>query len=510
MGGLDIAIAVGKATAQTAQITAQFAPIPWLCPAVEVLCVIVQLCENASANRRIVRQLCQRCHDLLTAFGESMQDSQSDAMETPLQAVSNTLEGIKLKMIFWAQLNRIESFAKQKEILEDIQRCHNQISDCLGKFQVMSHLEIHEWQSKFEANHKRDHEEIISYLAEIANATEITRAATVEGFAEIRALLMCNMQHALSETRFDYRMHAGLQSNLYQLQMDSKSLLPEFHLKRGEVTRIGQFPVSGSASMDIWEGLYLGREKVAIKVIRAVTSDPRSLQRFKREVRVWAEIWKIDRGNHILPFYGFCQSDGPYPYMISPWQPNGTAINYVKKHPNIDYMRMIRAIGEGIRILHSFSPPIVHGDIKGPNIVINALGDPLIADFGVSQVVEDITGVPFSQSNGVSDSYRWFAPELCIGPGVLSISSDIYAYGMTMLELITNQLPYSYIKHTTEVVIKSANGARPHRPTDSHIVARGLDDHLWDLMNTCWNNDSMARPSIDQVLARLQQQTPVL
>jgi hypothetical protein len=58
----------------------------------------------------------------------------------------------------------------------------------------MSHLEIHEWQSKFEANYKLDHEEIISYLAEIANATEITRAATVEGFAEIRALLMYNMQ----------------------------------------------------------------------------------------------------------------------------------------------------------------------------------------------------------------------------------------------------------------------------------------------------------------------------
>jgi hypothetical protein len=58
---------------------------------------------------------------------------------------------------------------------------------------------------------------------------------------------------ALSETQFDYRMNAGLQSNLYQVQMDSKTLLPEFHLKRGEVTRIGQFPVSGSASMDIWE-----------------------------------------------------------------------------------------------------------------------------------------------------------------------------------------------------------------------------------------------------------------
>jgi len=503
MGGSDVALAIGKAVAvQVAQVSAQFAPIPWLSPAVQTLCVIIQLCENVSSNRRAVRQLCQRCNDLLTAFGDSAQGVQSDAMAGALRALTNTLEGVRIKMAFWAKMNRFESFAMQREILEDIQRCHNEISDCLGQFQVFSHLEIHEWQYQFESNHKLDHDEIISYLAEISNAQDITHAVTVEGFAEIRSF-MSNMQHALSETPPGHRMNAGLQSNLYQIQMDSKTLLPEFNLKRGEVTRIGQFPVSGSASMDIWEGLYLGREKVAIKVIRAVTSDPRSLQRFKREVKVWGDIWKIDGGRHILPFYGFCQSDGPYPYMISPWQPNGTAINYVKKHPNIDYIHMIRAIAEGIRILHSMAPPVVHGDIKGSNIVIDASGDPLIADFGVSRIVEDITGVPFSQSNGVSDSYRWFSPELCVGQGVLSISSDIYAFAMTILELITNQQPYSYIKHTTEVIIKSAQGARPRRPTELHIIARGLNDNLWDVMTSCWSNDPAARPFIDQVLARL-------
>jgi hypothetical protein len=51
--------------------------------------------------------------------------------------------------------------------------------------------------------------------------------------------------------------------------------------------------------------------------------------------------------------------------------------------------------------------------------------------------VEDITGIPFTQSRGVSDSYRWFAPEVCVGQGALSISSDLYAFSMTILEVGT-------------------------------------------------------------------------
>lgn len=49
--------------------------------------------------------------------------------------------------------------------------------------------------------------------------------------------------------------------------------------------------------------------------------------------------------------------------------------------------------------------------------------------------MEDLTGMPFTQSRGVSDSYRWFAPELCCAPGILSTASDVFAYGMTLLEV---------------------------------------------------------------------------
>ena len=49
--------------------------------------------------------------------------------------------------------------------------------------------------------------------------------------------------------------------------------------------------------------------------------------------------------------------------------------------------------------------------------------------------MEDLTGVPFTQSRGISDSYRWFAPELCSAPGILSTASDVFAYAMTVLEV---------------------------------------------------------------------------
>jgi hypothetical protein len=140
-------------------------------------------------------------------------------------------------------------------------------------------------------------------------------------------------------------------------------------------------------------------------------------------------------------------------------------------------------------------------------------------------MVEDITGVPFTQSRGVSDSYRWFAPEVCVGQGVLSTNSDVFAFAMTVLEvmklyslqclprshvntpttlqLITHQAPYSHIKQTTEVVIKSSQGDRPCRPADGRVIDRGLDDKLWYLLTQCWATDPKTRPTIQNVVLML-------
>jgi hypothetical protein len=137
---------------------------------------------------------------------------------------------------------------------------------------------------------------VIEYLSEIQNSQAITNEALADASTKL-TIIMSFMQEVVPHTRStdglsliqrlqalgeitnrSSRAHNGLQSNLYEITLQSGELLPDFNLKRGEVTRIGQFAVSGNSTMDIWEGLYLQKEKVAIKVIRAVHSDPKNLR----------------------------------------------------------------------------------------------------------------------------------------------------------------------------------------------------------------------------------------
>ncbi|KAJ6539149.1 kinase-like domain-containing protein [Mycena capillaripes] len=492
----DVAISLGKTMAQ---ITAQFAPVPALAPAAELICGIIQLCQNVTQNRHAAGQLRDRCHRLgLALYDKNMAN---ENIAAAIDSANQCLQQIQAKMDAWTRLTKVQAFLQQTETVKDIERCHNMLTDCLTTFQLLSQIEIQDWQAQFKLDTQADHRELVEYLVNIENSQNITNDTLQAQSNDIRQMMVL-MQRMLGDNITDAsRVHTGLSSNLYDLQLQSRQLLPDFHLRSGEVIRIGQFPVSGTSAMDIYEGKYLQREKVAIKVVRAVNVNEHSTRRFKRECEIWQELWKIDQGKHVLPFYGFCQEDGPFPYMVSPWQNNGTALSYVKREDDrVDYLKLVQGVALGIQVLHSMNPPVVHGDIKASNIVIDDTGNPLIADFGLSRIVEDITGIPFSQSRGVSDSYRWFAPEVCIGQGVLSLGSDVYAYGMTVLEILTHEQPYSNIKHTTEVVIRSAKGEQPTRPTDLKVMERGLDDNLWTLLGLCWVNQPSERPTIQQVL----------
>jgi len=243
-----------------------------------------------------------------------------------------------------------------------------------------------------------------------------------------------------------------------------------------------------------------------MKYLRMV-SDKDSMRRFKREVQIWARAYNFDRGGlehgkYILPIIGYGSDDGPFPYIVSPWQSNGTILDYVKVNDaTADHMKLLKHIAQGIELLHcKMTPPLIHGLVKAENILITSKGDPVLADFGISKLMEDMSGAPLTQSAGVINAYRWLAPEVSMGEAMMSTSSDIYAFAMTMLEVLTHDTPFKHIRSSTEVVIRVQMGELPQQPKDPRVVARGLDDDLWALLVRCWAIKKEDRPSIRDIL----------
>jgi hypothetical protein len=68
---------------------------------------------------------------------------------------------------------------------------------------------------------------------------------------------------------------------------------------------------------------------------------------------------------------------------------------------------------------------------------------------------------------------------------------------------MTSRHPFSHIKSNTAVVIQVYGGTLPNKPTDPEAIRKGFNDDLWKLLQSCWATDPLSRPSIQEVIAGL-------
>lgn len=136
------------------------------------------------------------------------------------------------------------------------------------------------------------------------------------------------------------------------------------------------------------------------------------------------------------------------------------------------------------------------------NILIDEAGKPLLADFGLATITSDPRNLLPSSSSVNGGTVRWMSPEL-IHPQKfgfkkcrLTVASDCYALGMVMYEIISGHMPFRKIPHHA-VILEVSNGARPRRK-------RCFTESLWEMMELCWETQPNARPSIEDVLRRLE------
>ncbi|CAE6538124.1 unnamed protein product [Rhizoctonia solani] len=151
-------------------------------------------------------------------------------------------------------------------------------------------------------------------------------------------------------------------------------------------------------------------------------------------------------------------------------------------------------IAAGLSYMHGLG--LVHGDIKGNNVVVSEDGTAKITDFGSATMAQEFA-IAFTATQSVPYSIRWAAPELFQTP-CPRFESDVYAFAMTVLEALTGDIPH---KGLSDFVImrRGFEGKLPDRPID-HIPARSKKgDKLWNLLTRCWHLEPVQRPAIREV-----------
>ncbi|KZV95668.1 kinase-like protein, partial [Exidia glandulosa HHB12029] len=138
---------------------------------------------------------------------------------------------------------------------------------------------------------------------------------------------------------------------------------------------------------------------------------------------------------------------------------------------------------------------IVHGSIKGCDVLISDDGVARLSDFGLSRLLEDSQS---TTDTGVKGATRWMAPELLLEYSAqLSYASDIWACGCLLIEISTGKPPYHTLKMEAQVMLEIYKGSHPLRPG-------GFPDKIWELSTQCWQNVPQDRPTTTLLLQQVQ------
>lgn len=178
--------------------------------------------------------------------------------------------------------------------------------------------------------------------------------------------------------------------------------------------------------------------------------------------------------------------------MVSPWVEGGPLPTYLQRKPKVNRYEICSQIVEGVNYMHGVN--MVHGDLKGNNVLISSDGVAKLIDFGNTAIDNQL--VEFTPDS-VAPTVRWAAPELLNEAASYSFATDVYALAMTILETVTGDIPFSEIRSDVGVIARVIiKRGHPARPLERIPIMRESTDALWNLLVLCWQHESAARPQM--------------
>lgn len=247
--------------------------------------------------------------------------------------------------------------------------------------------------------------------------------------------------------------------------LDRNGLLDGKYKILGEIGRGGMAVVYAATEVAL-------DRKVALKKMRdEIKLDIRERKRFIKEARTTANL----RHRHIVSIYTIIEE--PDIYMVFEHIDGKTLEDYLCKYEKLPIKHTL-AVGEKIlsALIYAHSKGVVHRDLKPSNVMVTAEGQVKVMDFGIARAAKDgltrVTGTP-----EICGTLAYMAPEQEMGRA--EEASDLFAFGVTMYEMATGELPFrgpNFLAQKEERVFEPPRKLLPAMPPEfAKIIERCLE-----------------------------------
>lgn len=296
---------------------------------------------------------------------------------------------------------------------------------------------------------------------------------------EVREKLQKDNEHLqgqLSESRGQYDRLLSEHDHLLHERNVAIREVQELRQKRGQMlsvlitsmhcefssTELECATENFSSSLKIGEGgfgcVYRGNLRnmtVAIKVLK-----PDSLQgqsQFEQEVAILSRV----RHPHLVTLLGACLESST---LVYEFLSNGSLEDFLmcaEKRQTLTWQIRIRIISEicsALTFLHKNKPhPVVHGDLKPANILLDVNLVSKLSDFGISRhlLQSSTNNTTMYRTMHPMGTLQYMDPEF-FATGELTCQSDVYSFGIVVLRLLTGK-PADGIKRIVEDAMEKGN-----------------------------------------------------
>ena len=262
--------------------------------------------------------------------------------------------------------------------------------------------------------------------------------------------------------------------------------------------------IGGGAFGNVHRGFFRSTE-VAVKLVPAL-GDAAMEQSFRAEAEMLSRL----RHPNVCLFMGASfEAGAPHYAIVTEYVAAGSLWDALRGEggdaawPRERRRFVALGVARGLAYLHAHRPPVLHRDIKSPNVLCDVGDRVKLCDVGLARSADGGGGGASASSAAAMTAGcgtpQWMAPEV-LKAEPYGRAADVYAFAVVLFEVAARRCPYDDRPDLTGVALAVAvvhDGIRPTLPV-------GADPVLADLAAACWATDPDARPSVQSALATLE------